>query len=159
VKEIPLTQGYVALVDDDDYEWLNQWKWFVLVCKRTSYAVRNSRVTDGLPRHLIYMHRVLMGKLNEAQVDHIHHNGLDCRRLELRACSVAQNAYNRGKQAGSSRYKGVSWYPQLGKWVAQIHPNGTRKHLGYFDSETAAAAAYNKAAREYWGEFAFVNQF
>lgn len=151
-KEIPLTQGKVALVDDEDYEWLMQWKW----CYSEGYAVRGS--THGL----VFMHRAVLeahrsnrqGKLT----DHRNRNSLDNRRSNLRPATHLQSVRNTGPRAGgSSRYKGVTFDKASGKWAARIFFKGRKVSLGRFTSETDAARAYDKAARRYFGAFAYLN--
>ena len=151
MKEIKLTQGKVALVDDADYEWLSQWKWTY-----GGYAFRMIR--DGTRKQrMIYMHRVIMDAQPGEQVDHINRDGLDNRRENLRLCSSSQNNGNQRKTRGSSRFKGVSWHKEGRKWQTGIKLHGTQRHLGLFTDEVEAAHAYDDAAREKFGEFARVN--
>lgn len=95
-------------------------------------------------------------------IDHKNGNGLDNRRSNLRFCTNAQNQHNQrkwGSRSGkplSSRYKGVSWH-RRGHWRAKIQAQGKRRYLGQFQSEEAAARAYDRAARELHGEFAVLN--
>lgn len=150
-KEIAITRGLATLVDDDLYEELNRRKWCVKVGQQTVYACR------GIPR--VTMHRQIMNALPGQQVDHINHNGLDNRRENLRICTAAENQQNarKTKHPKSSRYKGVHWSRGREKWRAMIRMGGRLKHLGYFDSEIDAARSYNEAAKEAWGEFAYLN--
>jgi hypothetical protein len=154
VKEIPLTQGKVALVDDSDFEWLNQWKWHASKNRHTFYAQRTHRRTDG-SRTSLRMHAIISGGLG---FDHADGDGLNNRRGNLRVASGTQNQGNKRKQAGcSSRFKGVAWYKASKLWEAAIHKLGKRSNLGRFANEEDAARAYDKAAREYFGEFARLN--
>jgi hypothetical protein len=148
-KEIQLTQGKVTIVDDEDYEALAGVKWLYL---NRGYA---ARFTYGPKRELLYMHRVITNAPAGLQADHINGDKLDNRRSNLRLCTDAQNQQNRRKWDGNytSQYKGVSWYPRLQKWVAQIAGH----HLGYFADEAEAALAYDRIAREHFGEFAWLN--
>ena len=158
MKEIKLTQGYVALVDDADYEWLNQWKWFAAEARNTFYANRNERV-NGKQR-TVRMHRIVIGLTDPKHIcDHGDGNGLNNQRSNLRSCSHRQNVLNSGckSSALTSGYKGVSLYAPNGKWLSRIMHNSKSVHLGYFNTEEDAAKAYNKAAVQYHGEFARLN--
>jgi len=156
MKEIKLTRGKVALVDDEDFEELNEHSWHAMRAGRHWYAVRASRI-DG-KQHPIYMHRVIIDAQPGQDVDHVDMTGLHNYRANLRLCTDTQNQANRQKQAGcSSKYKGVTWHKQHSKWMAYIRVHGKRIYLGYFDDEWEAALAYNDAALKQWGEFARLN--
>lgn len=152
MKEIRLTQGKIALVDDEDFEWLNQWKWYV----DKGYATRNIRLESG-KRITIKMHRMILG-LNvgdEMFGDHINGNRSDNRRENLRSCSHAENQRNAKKNSNnSSGFKGVSFDKQHKKWVAQISINGKGSRIGFFSTPEAAHSAYCAAALKHHGEFA-----
>lgn len=153
VKEIQLTQGKVALVDDADFEWLSQWNWCALRQRGNNrwYAVRGRNP-------LIYMHRLILNPPEGYESDHIDGGGLNNRRSNLRICTCSQNHMNRHRAWGSSIYKGVYYYKRYMKWGARIQINRKQLHLGYFNSEIEAAKAYNKAAIKYYGEFARINE-
>lgn len=157
MKFIPLTQGRMAIVDDKDYEWLNQWKWYVYKKRHTYYAVR---MTGFRPQKQIFMHRLILNPPDGFESDHINHNGLDNRRANLRACTRSQNQQNKKAKLGvTSQYKGVHY--RLGKlkkhWIAQIQINKKSIYLGYFKNEIAAAKAYDSKAVELFGDFAYLN--
>ncbi len=161
MKEIQLTQGQVTIVDDADYEWLNQWSWFAGWFKgsRSFYAMRTIW-NDARPRpksHTQRIHRLIMGVTDPSiYVDHRNHNTLDNRRDNLRIATPTQNQANAGKRNGTSQYKGVS---RLGKkWRAMIRINGKHIHLGCFANELDAALTYQQAARKHFGEFAHTPQ-
>jgi len=162
MKEIPLTKGYVALVDDQDFERVNQYKWHASedrrpdVSVRTVYAKRGVKRDDGTWTTL-YLHSFIMDAPEGLDVDHRDSNGLNNQRYNIRVATRSQNMGNRRKQASSSQFKGITWYKRDGKWQVQIRINGNQKHLGYFDSETDAALAYDAAARNHFGEFALTN--
>jgi hypothetical protein len=107
----------------------------------------------------IYMHREVINAPVDCQVDHVNHDGLDNRRDNLRLCTVSQNQGNSRKQnrETTSRYKGVSWHSRDRRWRAQIRYGKEKVHLGQFLSEEEAAYAYDRAARNRWGEFANIN--
>ena len=156
-REIPLTQGKVAIVDDADYEWLNQWRWRAHKRGHTFYATRWSP-RDGNRRRMIHMHRLLLVLPPDMEADHINGSGLDNRRINLRVCTHTQNQMNRQKYgSATSSYKGVSWCKQTNQWRGDICRNGKHINLGRFADEQDAARAYNAAAREHFGEFAKLN--
>lgn len=154
MKEIKLTRGEVALVDDSDFNFLNQWKWHVRQGHNTRYAVRV--VTK---RHTVSMHRVIMQVYRkDLLIDHIDLNGLNNQKNNLRICDKFQNAKNRRpRKNGSSKYLGVSWCKTSKKWIAQININKKIVHLGRFSSEEEAAKAYDHRARLNHKEFANLN--
>jgi len=160
MKKIPLSQGKFAIVDDADFDWLNQWKWSAHKNRNTFYAGRKIRV--GLKRKLLLMHRLILGLDfgDERQGDHINMDGLDNRRKNLRIATNAQNRRNRGKQANNtSGYKGVTWRKQRKKWQAHIQVKGKVKHLGYFTDPVEASEAYDSASQKYHGKFAQTNEY
>ncbi len=159
MKEIKLTRGKVALVDDEDYEFLMQWKWYTSAvrCGDLFYAYNRGSFNEDGKRPLIIMHRLILGITDKKiLVDHKNHNGLDNRKGNLRQCSYSQNSTNRRKMpAISSKYLGVSKIKN--KWRAHFTKNNKQIFLGYFDNEVDAALAYDKAAIETYGAFANPN--
>lgn len=153
MKEIKLTKGFVALVDDADYEWLNQWKWCAAATKRLWYAIR----LDSVTQKKVKMHRVIMQAPAGLHVDHRDANGLNNQRHNLRLATALQNLANRRTFEHSSIYKGVHWDAERNKWFAQINFNYKKFALGRFDSEVEAALAYDAKARELSGDFARLN--
>lgn len=152
-REIPLTQGKVALVDAADCDYLMQWKWCAVNNRNLWYAERQVRV-EGKKTH-IRMHALLLGQKG---VDHINHDSLDNRRANLRIVTHQQNTFNqRAARGSSSVFKGVGWHKASGQWRARIVPGGKEHHLGFFDDELKAATAYDDAARKLFGPFAHLN--
>lgn len=164
-REIPLTQGKVAIVDDTDYEWLNQWKWYCVHNRGRYYAVRSHWNKTKKVRERIHIATAIMTRLLGRKpvgfiTDHISGDGLDNRRSNLRFCTHKQNGRNRRKQLNSSsRYKGVTWHPRNEKWQTSIKVDGHQYYLGQFVNERAAAQAYNDGAVRHFGEFARLNVF
>jgi hypothetical protein len=150
MKKIKLSRGKYTLVDDEDYEYLSQWKWFWL---NPGYAARTIRTGKSFRK--ILMHRLLLNAVKGQEVDHKNANGIDNRRKNLRLCSKMQNHWNRGKsRVNTSGYKGVNWNKHWKIWTARITVNGKRIFLGNFKDKKLAAEAYYKAAIKYHKEFA-----
>jgi hypothetical protein len=119
--------------------------------------MRASTKIDNKTRNL---HRLIMSAGLGEQIDHRDHNGLNCRRSNLRFCSTSQNNRNRRKMSRvtTSVFKGVCWAPSSRKWVAYIALNSKRnKNLGSFHWQLEAAMAYDRAALRLFGDYAFTN--
>lgn len=144
----------MILFDEVDADLLEH-KWSITNNKGCLYAVRM------VGRRKVYLHRVIgervFGPLASTRIDHENGNGLDCHRSNLRLATHRQNMANSKPRAGSSRFKGVS-LTRNGSWVACIHVDGVKTHIGTFPSEEEAAVAYNAHAKAAWGEFAWMNQ-
>lgn len=154
MKEIKLTQGKVAIVDDEDYEELSKHKWFY---STHGYAVRNSSWVNG-KRTMIWMHRVINKTPDGFDTDHIDGNKIDNRKGNIRTVTRQQNIFNSCSTPNtSSRYKGVYYQIDCKKWRAQIRFLGRIVYLGLFKSEAYAAMVYNNFAKEYFGEYARLN--
>ena len=161
MKLIPLTQGQFAMVDDEDFEKVNQFKWIADKGRATYYAKRRKGKTAKE-----IMHRFIMNvSSNLIHIDHKDHNGLNNQKENLRECSPHQNSMNTQiRNNKASQYKGVSIAKHKGKkgqvyiyYVSRIRFNNKSIRLGYFNSEIEAAIAYNNAAIKYFGEYAFLN--
>jgi len=154
MKEIPLTQGRVAIVDDRDHERLvAMGNWYAATTRPGHFVA-----LTWLNRKNARMHRIILNAPQGLDVDHINHNTLDNQRHNLRLCTHRQNLQNQLKQKGrSSKHKGVYWHKNNKRWVAKIKINGLIKSLGCFGNEDDAGNAYNEAAKEHFGEFAYLN--
>lgn len=154
-REIPLTRGLCAIVDDEDFEFLSQWPWHAFKGHGDKfYACRNSAFDAEGKRTHIFMHRVIAQTPDGMDTDHINGNGLDNRRSNLRHASRSENMWNRApNRRGTSKHKGVYWHCQRNKWCASIQVGKVRKHLGLFETEQAAAEAYAARAEVEFGEF------
>lgn len=165
MKTILLTKGYYAKVDDDDYDRVNSFKWRAI--KNSSGSVHAARMGQKRNKQKnIKMHRFILNAPKGRFVDHINYDCLDNRRKNLRLCTPHESSYHRrAKPNSSSKYKGVFWEKgkiykgkqYLGKWQAQIKHNYKAIYIGRYDSEIEAAKAYDKKARELYGEFAELN--
>jgi len=147
MKKLKLqTSDDVVLVDNDDYEKVKNYKWYK--------AVRGD-IVMWQSGHIIKLHRVILGlSKTDPRVDHKNRNPLDNRKENLRLCNARQNSANSlMSKTNTSGYKGVSWSKDHRKWVARIRDNGIYKCLGYFEHPLDAAKAYDKRAKEVYGEF------
>lgn len=149
-KAIELTRGLCAIVDDDMYEYLNQWKWTALKNGKKFYAFRMERKKG------ILMHRVVNQTPDGMMADHIDGNGLNNQKSNLRSCTPSENTRNQLPREG--RYKGVVENNGRGKrWRAQLWMNHKCIHLGYYEIAEEAARAYDRAAKKFFGQFACLN--
>lgn len=143
-----------ALVDDEDFEFLNKFIWSYEKKPHTSYA------STQLEDRRVYMHQLILPCPEGCTPDHINGNGLDNQRSNLRIATYSQNSANRRLPKNkSSKYRGVTWSISNNQWMAQLKNKGHNIYLGYFSSEIDAARAYNRAALEKFGEFARINEF
>lgn len=151
-REIKITQGQVTLVDDEDYDFLNQWRWQLWrkkYVKRTHHFWIKEQKKYG--SYHLYMHRVIMDALKGLVVDHINGNPLDNRKANLRICTNAQNITCGFRKLPKSGFRGVV---ASGK---QFQARLAGKALGSFSCPKEAAKIYNNAAFELYGEFAVLN--
>jgi hypothetical protein len=143
-----------VLVDDNDFELVNKFKWFLSVGRRGNfYAYTNKN------RKKVSMHRMVMDEHSKVtHIDHLDSDGLNNQKHNLRRCSNQQNHFNMSSsKGGTSKYKGVYFDKSRNKWAAEITLSGKKIYLGRFDNETLAAVKYNTAAIKYFGEFANLN--
>ena len=158
MRTLPLSKGYVALVDNEDYAHVSHLKWYAVVCSNTVYARHNVPRAGRKRAGSLSLHRVILGVTDpKVEVDHKNGNGLDCQKHNLRKCTHSQNQKNQRKTRGSSQYKGVSWNKADRRWEAKIENAGFTIHLGRYKIEKDAALAYDVAARKHFGEFAHTN--
>lgn len=156
MKEIKLPKGRVALVDDEDYERVNQFRWRATKEFNTLYAVRVIKVYGR--RTTLRMHRFILGLTDKKiQVDHRSGDGLNNQRSNLRIATNQQNGRNRVGVNKTSQFKGVYFNKEKNKYTAQIKLNYKTRYIGHFPSEIEAARAYDIRAKELFGEFARPN--
>jgi hypothetical protein len=146
---ILLTHDQFAIADEADVDLIGNGRWHALKSNRTWYAVRT------VAGETVSMHVLIAGCKG---VDHVNGNGLDNRRINLRPATPSQNGANRPPQRNNtSGYKGVYWNRPGQNWFARIKVAGRPVHLGMFADPTEAARAYNRAAMEAFGEYAWLN--
>lgn len=142
MKEIKLTQGKVALVDNDMYEEINQFKWHAHKSFNTFYAERMGQ-TDNGKRTIIKMHHSVFGNPPKGKMtDHKDGNGLHNEKYNLRNVSNRQNCQNKKNIVKTSQYPGVCFDKRVSKWRAQAVICGIKRHIGYFVLELEAFNAY-----------------
>ena len=150
-KEITLSNGMCALVDDEDFEELSSFSWYM-----SSYGYAARRPLKNGKLQMIMMHRQILGLGKEDRqifTDHVNGNRLDNRRSNLRTCTQAQNNRNRPRQVNNTTgYKGVS-KASATTFRAQIKVNGKKIRIGTYKTAEEAYRAYCDAAKKYHGEF------
>lgn len=156
-QKVPVGKdGLFALVDDEDYALVSQYKWYIV----NGYAKAHTGRQNGKDGTL-QMHRLILGlgSGDLRHIDHANHDGLDNRRCNFRLATPAQNNANSRKQRRitTSQYKGVAWRRREQQWCAGIGVHGKKLWLGYFDNESEAARAYDSAAVQFFGEYALLN--
>ena len=157
MKEILLTQGKIALVDDEDYDRVNAFKWHTENYNNRLYAKRGILINGKLKTQR--MHQFIIGEnVLKLDIDHIDNNGLNNQKNNLRLCTHSQNMMNQEKQKNrSTKYKGVSFHKRDNIYQSNIRSNGKLIYLGSFISEIEAAKEYDKKAKELFGDFARLN--
>jgi hypothetical protein len=155
MKKIKLVnQMLFALVDDEDYEMLSRYDWYKVRPRTVTYAYTK------INNRTVYMHQLILPiPSKDLTVDHIDNDGLNNVKSNLRLATRTQQSQNRRKQINgiTSKYKGVRFHNRDHAWEANIVYNGKHIYLGSFDTEIAAAKAFNRAAKRYHGEFASLN--
>lgn len=158
MKTIRLTRNKFALVDDQDFNWLNEFNWYAHKGKSPGLWYV-SRGVNKPKRTTISMHRLILDVPQGVDIDHIDRNGLNNQRNNLRVATKIQNAGNQRKIVGaSSRYKGVTWHKRDNRWQAQLQTKKRMLFLGTFTIEQEAALAYDEAAMKYFGAYAYTNK-
>jgi hypothetical protein len=155
MKIYHLPSGQDVLLDDEDYERLERFRYYK---HKKGYAYRFDESSGH--RKAYYMHHDVVGNIKGMVVDHINGNKLDNRKENLRITTNAQNIHNTGnykKQNKTSPYKGVIWNKGAKAWQATMRINGEQRRLGWFETEEAAANAYNHHVKQLRDDLAFIN--
>lgn len=158
MKKIKLSQGKFALVDDDDFEHLSQWRWYFQPSRNgNGYAVRRTYIKNNKFEYAS-MHASLFN--DKRMRDHEDGNGLNNQRSNLRVATRSQNNMNRKKQKNptASKYKGVKKSASGKKWISYIYKNKKSIYLATHKTQKQAAISYNLAAKKYHGKFARLNR-
>ena len=160
IRRIALTRGLEATIDEDDYDLVKERTWHALAASNRKgwYAATNMPV-GRCQYKIVRMHRLILGIKDGRLVDHRNRDGLDNRRDNLRIANHTQNRAN-AIGRGVSPYRGVTYEPKRNSarpWVANLWSGRRVKRLGCFETQEEAALAYNVAARDAFGEFAFIN--
>lgn len=151
-KPIELTRGKIAWIDAEDYSLVSRYRWHAKYSKGNWYAA--ARVSG----EIVFMHNLLLGRRDGYEVDHEDQDGLNNQRYNLRHSTYSQNRANvKTRKDNSSGYKGVCFHPKSGRWRAYIQVNKRWKSLKSYKTPQEAALAYNTAAKEAFGEFAWLN--
>lgn len=148
MKELILTNGEKVQLDDQDYDYYNQWSWFR---SHTGLVYRHTRQGH------IALHKLICPVSESMEVDHKDRNQLNCQRSNLRPATHSQNGANKIAPPNTSGYRGVYWNRAKGRFHAQIKKNKQTIYLGLYQSPEEAARAYDKAAKKYFGDFAILN--
>ena len=154
MKKIPLTHNRFALIDDEDFEKVSQYKWRVI----QNRYVEGRKIGNG--KEYIRLHRLVMNTPKNKDTDHIDCDGFNNQKVNLRICTTSQNLMRRRKlnpEKFTSRFKGVFWNTSHGKWEAKIGFNNKKIFIGRFKEELDAVRAYNERAVELFKEFALPN--
>jgi hypothetical protein len=151
-RVIELTQGRVAQVDEADYEWLNGFAWHAARSGYGDIYYAYRRVNGKR----IKMEHMIVAPPDGMIIDHIDRNTLNNQRSNLRITTQSVNIHNRTKQPGSSLYRGISRRPD-GSWLSQAWKDGQHYYIGIFDGEREAALAYDRVAKQLWGDYAVLN--
>jgi len=150
MAEIKLKSGEICLIDDEDFNRISEFKWYLTKGKYARGYIKGDKMR--------FMHRFILSISDpKIMIDHKNRNGLDNRKENLRICTSKQNHSNVEKYKGTSKYKGVSWDKKSNKWKASLTTDNKSRHLGFFVDEVEAAKAYDSAAIEIFKEYSCIN--
>lgn len=150
--------GKYALVNVDGFELVKNFRWYL---NKEGYVMRSQHISGSgkkRKKKIVILARLLMDAPKNKVVDHINRDPLDNRKENLRICSRSQNEANSPSRGGTSQFKGVHWDKKTERWISGIKLKYKKFILGSFESEIEAAKVYDKKAREFFGEFAYLNK-
>ncbi len=154
MKVIPLTKGNWTFVDDEDYEYLRQWRWHVTAHGYAARSISEKNPHEGKTKGELLMHRLLLNAQHKQEVDHRDLDKLNNQRYNIRLCTSKENKMNRPKlKNNTSGFKGVYLRKRTGTFIAAISINSKLVHLGTFRTAEAAAKAYQDEAKKHHGDF------
>jgi hypothetical protein len=150
MKQIKLTKGKFAIIDDEYFEYLNKWKWHL---SDQGYAIRTQHIKIGFKKYKnkhIRLHRLINNTPDDMFTDHINRDKLDCRKENLRSVTKSQNGINRSKQNNNhSGFKGICWNEHAKKWMVEIKVKPTKIYLGIYKNLEEAIEVRKEAERRY----------
>ena len=153
MKYVELNKDKRTLIDDEDFNYLNKFKW---------YITPKGYVIGKVGNKMILMHREILKAPPDLQVDHKNGDKLDNRKENLRFCTQSQNRANMDKYRKNTStprlYKGTVYRRDRKSWRAQIYIIGRNIRSGKCSSEVEAAIKYNELAVKHFGEFAKLNE-
>jgi len=156
--KLKLTQGKVALVDEEDFERVSKYKWHYVDVSSNRARTKAFYARALIDGKNVYLHRLITNALKGKVVDHKNHDTLDNRKENLRICTRQENQRNCLKRSNNtSGFRGVSWRKQHKKWEAKIKYDGKTLHLGMYVDKNEAAKRWNEVAKTLYGEFAYLN--
>jgi hypothetical protein len=154
-KHITLTQGKQALVDDEDYERVMRYNWYVSAPRNCIGWYARTNMPDNGRQRTVYLHTFVLEFPDCDYIDHINQDTLDNRKSNLRLATTNESIRHRHLPLGRSGYRGVTRSGE--KWIARVATNETRVYLGTYDTAEEAARVYDDAARVLHNEFAILN--
>lgn len=151
MRTIILTRGMEALVDDDDYDCLRRYSWYLEPGRQTDYAAcKIDRRKESMHGFIAYVNNLLI----VGEIDHIDRNGLNNQKTNFRSASSSQNKVNTGiRSTNTSGYKGVTWNRERQKWQVQA----CEVNLGRYTDIVEAALVYDGFMYKRFGDRAVLN--
>jgi hypothetical protein len=147
MKKIKLTKNKYALVDNDDFDWINKLKWIAEKIGNNWYASRSGQNGN---KKMIRMHRLIMN-FPKQLIDHIDGNGLNNQRKNLRLANKSINAINsKIRNTNKSGYKGIFWNKKSKLWQVSITKNYKKINLGTYKNKKEAIIIRKLGEKKYY---------